>query len=97
MADIHDLIDAAINKTPVEFGDAFDDIMRQRSMDAIAARKVELAQSVYGTSEEDADEDLDSDEFSDEDFDEEDFDLDDDFDLEDEDLDEEDFDDEEES
>lgn len=82
-----DLIGLAIDKNPVDFASTFAEIIQQKQEDAIAAKKIELAQSIYG-SPEDADDDLD---FDEDDFDTEDDDYDDDAgedeDLEDLDLD----------
>lgn len=82
-----DLIGLAIDKNPVDFASTFAEIIQQKQEDALAAKKIELAQSIYG-SPEDTDDDLD---FDEDDFDTEDDDYDDDAgedeDLEDLDLD----------
>lgn len=57
MADIKDLLDFAVNKKPVEFQSAFNDIMSERISDAIETRKVEIAQSLYSENVEEADPD----------------------------------------
>jgi len=46
-----DLIGLAIDKNPVEFASTIDDILRQKQEAALEARKIELAQSVYGNEE----------------------------------------------
>lgn len=56
MPDIADLLGFAIEKNPVDFSDTFDQIIRQKAVDALDARKVEMAQAIYGT-EEDAEDD----------------------------------------
>jgi hypothetical protein len=81
-----DLIGLAIDKNPVDFASTFAEIIQQKQADALEAKKIELAQSVYG-SPEDTDDDVD---FDDVDFDTEDDEYDengDDADLEDLDLD----------
>lgn len=47
MADINDLLSAAINSTPVEFGAAISDMLTQRAHDAIDVRRIEIAQGIY--------------------------------------------------
>lgn len=75
-----DLIGLAIDKNPVDFASVFDEIIQQKQADALEAKKIELAQNVYGSPE-----DIDSDD--DIDFDEDDFDTEDnDYDADDEDL-----------
>lgn len=96
MSDTTDLLGNAIDKNPVDFADAFNDIMQQRAAAALEAKKIELAQSMYGEPEEtemnDDDFDFTEDDFDDSDdedldIDLEDLDLDDlDIDLEDLDL-----------
>ena len=84
MADATDLLNYAYEKNPVDFADTFNQLMQQRTQDALAAHKVTLAQSVYGESEaleaEDDLEDVGEDEFDDSDDDLEDFDDDEEFD-----------------
>lgn len=83
MTDTADLIGLAINKNPVDFADTLDTLLRQKAADAIADKKVELAQSIYG---EEQPEDTDT-ENDDSDVDIADLDLDDiDLDLDDLDL-----------
>lgn len=87
-----DLIGLAIDKNPVDFATTFDEIIKQKQEAALEAKKIEMAQSIYGEPEDDLDED-DFDFDGDEDLDdvgddEEDLDLDDlDLDLDDLDLD----------
>lgn len=106
MADTTDLLNHAFEKNPVDFADAFNQLMQQKAQDALEAHRVTLAQSIHGGEETvDQDDDLDADdsddvgddefEFSDDELedlgDEDDLDLDlDDLDLEDIDLEDED-------
>lgn len=55
-----DLLSHAINKNPVEFGDTFDQIVRAKALDAIEARKEEVAQSIYGGEEPTEDNDVEN-------------------------------------
>lgn len=48
MSDVSDLINAVIEKNPVEFDSIFNDLMHQRAMEALETRKLEVAQSIYG-------------------------------------------------
>jgi hypothetical protein len=66
MSDVSDLLTHAVNKSPVEFADAFNDLMQQKARDAIEAHRVTLAQSIYSAADEDEVEDVadDDDEFS---------------------------------
>lgn len=83
MSNINDLLNSVVDKNPIEFGNAFDDLMRERTLNAIASRKIELAQSVYGTNEDtesdevDDEEDIEADDESFDDIEVDDFDLDD--------------------
>ena len=65
-----DLIGLAIDKNPVDFAATFAEIVQQKQADALEARKIELAQSIYGGPQE-AESDAEDDDF---DFDEDDFD-----------------------
>ena len=94
MADTTDLLNFALDKSPIEFGDTFDAIMRARAVQAVEDHRETVARSIYGTQEEDEPEtfqpEFDEDDLDDfEDIDLEDLDLDsiDDEDLEDIDLD----------
>lgn len=85
-----DLIGLAIDKNPVDFADTFNQIIMQKATDALEARKVEMANAVYGAEEtaEDPEDDFeDYEEIEDDSEDQEDFDDDDDLDIEDLDLD----------
>jgi len=86
-----DLIGLAIEKNPIEFASAFDDILRQKQEAALEATKIELAKSVYGNEEPIEDEnevDFDSDETADDTTYDDDLDIDlEDLDLDDLDLD----------
>lgn len=88
-----DLIGLAIDKNPVDFAAAFDDIVREKATAALEAHKIELAQSVYGSNEVESDDeddvdfdDVDLEDDSDDDIEDLDLDLDD-LDLDDLDLD----------
>lgn len=98
MSDVNDLLGFAVDKNPVDFANAFNDILQQKTAAALEARRVELAQSVYTASEDENDDpdDVGEDEFeyTDDDFEDmddtelDDLDLDDlDLDLDDIDLD----------
>jgi hypothetical protein len=88
-----DLIGLAIDKNPVDFASTFDEIIRQKQEAALEAKKIEMAQNIYGEPEDDLDDDdfdfeSDDEDFDDGDVDDEDLDLDDlDLDLDDLDLD----------
>lgn len=96
MPDVTDLLGFAIDKNPTDFASAIDDILKSKAAIALENKKNELAQSVYGSDDEESDEvdfeddedfDLDNVDDSDEEFDDEDFDIDlDDLDLDDLDL-----------
>ncbi len=90
MSDINDLVGFAINKNPVDFADAFNSIVQQKAAAALEAHRVEMAQSMYASAEENEDPDdvgEDEFEFTDDDFEDmDDVDLDD-LDLDDLDLD----------
>lgn len=81
-----DLIGLAIDKNPVDFASTFDEIIRQKQEAALEAKKIEMAQNIYGEPEDDLDDDDFDFESDDEDFDDGDVD-DDDLDLDDLDLD----------
>ena len=51
MTDTTNLIGLAIDKNPVDFADAVDTILRSKAAEALEAKKIELAQSIYGGSE----------------------------------------------
>ena len=91
MSDVSDLLAHAVNKSPVEFTNAFNDLMQQKAQDAIAAHRVTLAQSIYNAADDTPDEEDDLDDTEDY-SDDDDLDLDDleDIDLDDLDLDDED-------
>lgn len=94
MPDVTDLLGFAIDKNPTDFASAIDDILRSKAAIALENKKNELAQSVYGSDDDESDEvDFEDDDFdldtedSDEDFEDEDFDIDlDDLDLDDLDI-----------
>jgi hypothetical protein len=79
-----ELLGLAVDKNPVDFADTFNNIMMQKAAEAIDARQVEMAQSIYGDPEDQEDEfedfdvdDVNDDDASDEDFEDIDLDLDD--------------------
>lgn len=53
MAELSDLINFALDKNPVDFATAFNEIVTARCADAVDAKRVDLATSVYGQPEED--------------------------------------------
>lgn len=62
MTDTTNLIGLAINKNPVDFADTLDTLLRQKAVDVIANKKIELAQGIYDEGQpEDTDVDDDSD------------------------------------
>lgn len=79
MTDTTNLIGLAINKNPVDFADTLDTLLRQKAVDVIANKKIELAQGIYDEGQpEDTDVDDDSDvDIDDLDLDDIDLDLDD--------------------
>jgi hypothetical protein len=83
MSDVTDLLTHAVNKSPVEFADAFNDLMQQKARDAVEAHRVTLAQSIYNSADEDEDEDVVDNEDIPDDDDTEDYDGVDDLDLDD--------------
>ena len=52
-----DLLALALDKNPVDFASAFDEIIREKTVDAIEAKKTEIAQSIYGDDSSDLDDD----------------------------------------
>ena len=48
MPEINDLINATINKSPVDFSAVLNDILQQKASEAIEDRRFEIAQSLYG-------------------------------------------------
>lgn len=51
MTDVSDLINAVIEKNPVEFDSIFNDLMYQRAVEALEYKKLEVAQKIYGGDE----------------------------------------------
>jgi hypothetical protein len=98
MADTTDLLGFAIEKNPVDFADALNQMMQQKAQQALEAHRVTLAQAIHGGEEpEDVDLDAETDDVGDDEFDFSDDELDDlgdddDLDLDLEDLDLEDLD-----
>lgn len=91
MSDVNDLLGLAIDKNPIDFADTFNNLIQQKQAEALEARRVELAQSMYTPAFEADSDEVDTDDFEDND----DIDLDDDAfeDMDDADLDELDLDD----
>lgn len=88
MSNTLDLLGLAIDKNPVDFASLADQLIRQKAVEAIDNKRVELAQAIYGddsnedevdtvdTDDSDYDLDADGDEFEDDDeFDLDDLDL----------------------
>lgn len=57
MSDVTDLLTHTVNKSPVEFADAFNNIMQQKAIDAIENHRVTLAQSIYNTADDENEDD----------------------------------------
>lgn len=57
MADTTDLLNHAFEKNPVDFADAFNQLMQQKAQDAVEAHRITLAQSIYGGEEADQSDD----------------------------------------
>jgi len=76
MTDTTDLIGQAIDRSPIDFADTLDTLLRQKAIDALADKKIELANSIYGENPEE-DTDFDDDDYVDiDDLDLDDIDLD---------------------
>ena len=56
-----DLIGQALEKNPVDFADTFSQLISQKAADAVAEKKVEMAQNMYAEPEETTDDDDDID------------------------------------
>ena len=60
---VQDLISLAYDQKPIEFGDAFNDLVMDRIALAVQDKKIEAAQRIYGAQEvEDARNELDQEE-----------------------------------
>jgi hypothetical protein len=60
---VQDLISLAYDQKPIEFGDAFNDLVMDRIALAVQDKKIEVAQRIYGAQEvEDARNELDQEE-----------------------------------
>ena len=60
---VQDLISLAYDQKPIEFGDAFNDLIMDRIAVAVQDKKIEAAQRIYGAQEvEDAQNELDQEE-----------------------------------
>ena len=88
MSDVKDLLGLAIDSNPVDFADTLNDVLANKAMEAIANKRIEVAQNMYNGPDEtqDNDYDLPMSDDDDVDLDTDDLDLDD-LDLEDLDLD----------
>ena len=90
MSDTTDLLGHAFEKNPVDFADAFNQLMQQKAQAAVENHRITLAQSIYSDGTEPAEDDVDledeADETTEDDFDFSDEDLEDIDDLEDLDL-----------
>lgn len=73
MSDISDLLGSTIGKNPIDFANAFDDIVREKAAAALENKRVELAKSIYGAENE---EDFDDLEDQDDDVEDDDDDID---------------------
>lgn len=51
MPDTTDLLGFAIDKNPVDFADSVNSILQSKALDALDAKRIELAQSIYGDDE----------------------------------------------
>ena len=49
---IQDIIDAAVEEKPQEVSSHFNDVLGQKVLDALDARKKQLSQSMFGNKEE---------------------------------------------
>lgn len=90
MPTIDDLIDSALGQKPTQFASVFDDIMGQKTAEAIDAMRTTVAQGIYASEEDLESEDLDDDDdidIEDDDIDDDEFDDIDDLDLDDDDFD----------
>jgi len=61
MPDISDLIVHSINQKPADFEAAFNDVIASRIASAVDVKKVEIAQSMFGTNQQEI-EDLEDEE-----------------------------------
>lgn len=60
---LEDLVTAAVMQQPVEFQNAFDDLVLGRIKSAVEDRKIEIAQTLYNRPPEDFETDVNDDEF----------------------------------
>ena len=56
MPNTTDLLGLAIDKNPVDFADQFNQIMMAKAADAVEAKRIELAQSLYNDDDGEEDE-----------------------------------------
>lgn len=62
MTDTTELVRLTLDKNPIEFQNKLETMLGQRAMDALEAKRVEVAQSIYADPDDSADDD-DQDEF----------------------------------
>lgn len=61
--DLNDLVFAALEQRPSDFEAAFNDLVVDRLRDAVEAKKVEVAQNMYGQEEPEEYQEYEEDEF----------------------------------
>ena len=77
MSDVNNLLNLAIDSNPVSFADQLNDILQAKAVEAIEAKRIEVAKAMYsGPNDDDDDLSLDDDD-DDNDLDLDDLDLDD--------------------
>lgn len=59
MPDVSDLLGLAIDSNPVDFADTLNGILQDKAMEAIAAKRIEVAQGMYDGPDETQDDDTD--------------------------------------
>lgn len=57
---VQDIIDGAFEKEPTRIAAAFDHLIGPKIMDALEARKQEIAKNLFNRQEEDSEEEVDS-------------------------------------
>jgi hypothetical protein len=69
MADTTDLLGFAIEKNPVDFADALNQMLQQKAQEALETHRVTLAQAIHGgEAPEDVDLDAETDDVGDDEF-----------------------------
>ena len=56
MTDTTELLGLALQKNPTEFGDLFTQLIQQKQLEAIEQKRLEMAQSLYGSESEESEE-----------------------------------------